>query len=108
MSFLKSLQNGWHFIVNDAEKEGVVFAHALIQSIQQNGGKVLQDAAIAGVAGAETVPGGAEAKLAAAFASVVAILTAEGIPVVKNAVHGAIEAALASQRATVPVEEPVA
>ena len=75
------------------------FFGALAQSVASNGGKVLIDAATAAVAAAEATGGDASAKLAAAQGAIVATLRAEGIPVVMNAVNGAIEAALANLKA---------
>lgn len=82
------------------------FFNALAVSVAQNGGKVLMDAAVAAVATAETQGGTPQQKFAAATAAVLAKLEAEGIPVVMNAVNGAIEAAVASMKAAHPVAAP--
>lgn len=99
MKILKDLQNAFHDFINSLEAFFLSFVHPLLLSIKENGGKVLIDAAIAAVAAAETSGGDGNAKMAAAEASVVETLTKEGIPVVKNAIRGAIEAAVASLRA---------
>src|SRR4051812_46413286 len=96
MSWLKTLQNGWHFIVNESEKEALVFYHAVISSAEANGGKLLRDAATAAVSAAEVTGGSGQDKFNAALASVVSTLSTAGIPIVKNAVNGAIEAAVAN------------
>lgn len=72
---------------------------AMGKSIAANGGPVLVQAAEDAVLAAETTGGDASAKLAAAQAAVIADLQKNGIPVVMNAVNGAIEAAVAGMKA---------
>lgn len=98
------------------------FISTLAESIADNGGQVLidaakqevqavEDAAAAGLAAGNIMT--AEDKFAQAQAAVVQTLKTEGIPVVMNAVNGAIEAAVAAMRAAaapalpaVPVNAP--
>lgn len=95
---IKFIQNKLHDIIHVFEHIGLDFFHSLIDSIAQNGGKVLQEAAIAAVAAAEASGGSGKDKFDAALAQVIATLTAQGLPVVQNAVRGAIEAAVADLR----------
>ena len=69
----KAVQNFWHRAVNSAQTG----LEALARSIAAKGGS-------------------GAAKFQAARAAVVAVLTAKGIPVVENAVQGAILAAVAN------------
>lgn len=78
-----------------AGTEAVVFAESFITLLIEGGGPVLIDAARAGVTAAESVGGTGEVKFNAAMASVLSTLEAESIPVIINAVRGAIEAAVA-------------
>lgn len=71
------------------------FTNNLAHSIAQNGGQVLVSAAVAAVQAAEHAGGDGKTKLASAVAAVVSTLETQGIPVVMNAVNGAIEAAVA-------------
>lgn len=100
MSVIKDLQNRFHDLIHSLHDSALGFFDAVAQAIEMNGGKVLRDAAMAAVAAAETTGGSGEDKAKAAFASVVAVLEAEGLPVVINAIKGAIEAAVAQMRVT--------
>lgn len=84
------------------------FISPLAQSIAQNGGPVLvaaaeqevlaaEQAGEAAIAAGNTMAG--EEKFAQAQTNVVATLKAQGIPVVMNAVNGAIESAVAGMQA---------
>lgn len=75
------------------------FVSPLALSIATNGGAVLVQAAEDGVAAAEQPGLTGDQKKAAAVSAVIATLTSKGIPVVMNAVNGAIEAAVAKQTA---------
>lgn len=97
---IKDLQNKWHDLTHLVMGGGLTFLMALEQQIEASGGKVLQDAAANAVAAAEAAGGSGEDKFKAAFEAVVATLTAEGIPVIVNAVKGAIEAAVANMKAS--------
>jgi len=90
--FLHWLSNVGHAILG--------FMGDLMTSIAENGGAVLVQAATDAVAAAEAKGGTGAEKLAAAQAAVVADLTSKGIPVVLNAINGAIEAAVAKLRAS--------
>lgn len=83
------------------------FMSPLATQIAKAGGTILTDAATAEVAAAEQAAaesGGdlktGEQKFVAAQAGVVKTLTTQGIPVVMNAVNGAIEMAVANLNAT--------
>ena len=91
----KSVQNAFHRLVDSAQTG----LEALARSIARNGGEVLTAAAAAAVAAAEAQGGSGAAKFQAARAAVVAVLTAKGIPLVENAVQGAILAAVADLNA---------
>ena len=77
----------------------IAFFTAGVKAIANGGGKVLTDAALAGVRAAEATGDSGDVKFNAAWASVVSTLTAEGIPVATNAVRLAIEAAVAQIKA---------
>ena len=94
-SLKKTVQNAWHRLVNSAESG----LKALAQSIARNGGDILVAAAAAAVQAAETQGGTGDQKFKAAQAAVIAALIAKGIPVVKNAINGAVEAAVAELNA---------
>ena len=103
--FFKKIENFFHIGTHDAgtaftavEQEAVKDGLAAVHFLEQNGGKVLRDAATTAVIAVETTAGGGEAKAAAAFAQIAAVLVAEGIPVVKAAVKLAIEMALAKAK----------
>lgn len=68
---------------------------ALFDSIYKNGGAVLMAAAAAAVQAAETEGGTSDEKKAAAVAAIIKVLKEQGIPVVMNAINGAIEAEVA-------------
>lgn len=92
---LKELQNSWHSLV-DSIRDGLLgFVSALAENIEKNGGQVLRDAALAAVKAAEANGGSGSDKFNAALESVISTLEEQGIPVVINAVRGAIEAAVA-------------
>jgi len=93
---LKELQNSWHSLV-DSIRDGLLgFVSALAENIEKNGGQVLRDAALAAVKAAEATAGmSGSDKFNAALESVISTLEEQGIPVVINAVRGAIEAAVA-------------
>lgn len=92
---IKNVQNLWHDFTHLFETGFFSFFSALAENIEKNGGKVLQNAALAAVEAAESAGGSGSDKFAAALASVMDDLEEQGIPVVLNAVRGAIEAAVA-------------
>ena len=96
---LKELQNSWHSLV-DSIRDGLLgFVSALAENIEKHGGQVLRDAALAAVKAAEANGGSGSDKFNAALESVISTLEQQGIPVVINAVRGAIEAAVAQIKA---------
>lgn len=76
-----------------------IFLRDLASSIAANGGTVLINAAVAAVQAAETTGGSGSAKLSAAQASVLNVLSSQGLPLLTSAVNGAIEGAVASLKA---------
>lgn len=91
---------------SDAEKDAVAFLDALASSIVKHGGAELMQAAADAVTVAETTGGTGAQKFAAAKSSVIADLTSKGIPILFNAVHAAIEAAVAQMQA-IKADNPV-
>ena len=91
MSFFSKL---WSFFKPVAR----VFVSSLADNIAKNGGPVLIQAALDGVAAAEMSGGSSSDKWNKAKDVVIAKLKANGIPVVNSAVNGAIEAALADYK----------
>lgn len=103
-SFLTWLSGIGHVIMT--------FVSPLAMSIAKNGGPVLVQAATNAVAAAEQPGLTSDQKKAAAVAAVVSTLKTQGIPVVMNAVNGAIESAVAGLQASQaalapPVAQPV-
>ena len=96
MSLLKRIEQDLEGLFTDAEKAVVAFADSLLSSIEKNGGSVLMSAATGAVAAAEARGGTSAEKLAAAQAAVAKVLDSQGVPLVNNAVNGAIEAAVAA------------
>jgi len=94
------IQNFFH----DGVKDIFAGLSALANSIALNGGAVLLEAAAAAVAAAEAQGGTGAEKLKAAQDSVIATLTAQGLSVVKNAINGAIEAAVAQHKANLATD----
>lgn len=104
MSFFQTVGQDILSLLTGVGKAVLAFIEAAAGSIAANGGQVLIDAATGAVSAAEAAGGTAAQKLAAAQASVVSTLEGQGIPVVQNAVNVAIEAAVASMKASqVPV-----
>jgi hypothetical protein len=91
--------------LNSIGHETLNFVEGLAKTISKNGGPVLIAAAQAEVAAAEAAAvatlaaGGTkktgEEKFKEAQAAIIAALTAKGIPIVINAINGAIESAVA-------------
>lgn len=77
------------------------FFQSLAENIAKNGGQILISAAVSAVAAAESKGGSGKEKLGFAQDAVVAVLASRGIPIVWNAVNGAIEAAVAEYNKTV-------
>lgn len=72
------------------------FVSGLARTIAVNGGPILVEAAQAAVLAAESSGKTGSEKRADAIAAVIAILESKGIPIVLNAINGAIEAAVAN------------
>jgi hypothetical protein len=68
------------------------------RQIAKAGGKALIDAALAAVLAAETAGGSGDEKFDAAHKAVVKTLQAQGLPIITNAINGAIEIAVAKIR----------
>lgn len=68
----------------------------LARQIAKNGGTMLLEAATQAVIAAEQSGGSGRDKFDAAKGSVIATLQASSLPIVMNAVHGAIEIAVAA------------
>ncbi len=114
---MKWLNDAWETFLEFLAKIGgaiLSFVSPLAHAIAVNGGIVLAQAAEEAVLAAETAGGDSSTKLAAARAAVISTLESKGIPVVLNAINGAIEAAVAklkanqatSQSASDPPAEP--
>lgn len=71
------------------------FLSPLAAQIARNGGKLLLEAATQAVIAAEASGGSGEDKFKLAKKIVITRLEANGIPIVLNAVHGALEGAVA-------------
>lgn len=71
----------------------------LAKSIAKGGGQVLLDAAKAAVSNVDLADLSNEQKFAQAKASVIDVLKKEGIPLITNAINGAIENAVAELHA---------
>jgi hypothetical protein len=104
-AFFKTIENKLHDVGHSiagiftaGESKALELATAAAHYVEQNGGQILRDAATAAVIAAETTPGGGMAKLAAAVTDVIAVLTTQGIPVIKSAINLAIEMALADAK----------
>lgn len=91
MSFFSKI---WSFFKPSAK----VFVTALADNIAANGGPILIQAALAGVAAAESSGGTSSEKLQRARDVVISQLKAKGMPIVNSAINGAIEAALADYK----------
>lgn len=94
-NLLKSVKDGIHELIQSIFGAALDFVSALAASIEKNGGSLLQKAALAAVKAAEDAGGSGSDKFDAAFDQVVEVLKNEGIPIVINAINGAIEAAVA-------------
>lgn len=71
------------------------FFHSLATSIEAGGGAVLKEAAVLAVTAAEAAGGSGSEKFAAAITAVKNELSSKGIPLIENAVQGAVLAAVA-------------
>ncbi len=98
MSIMKKLDALWDAVTEWFENIGediLDFVAPLAKEIAKNGGKLLLEVAREAVLLAEATGGSGRDKFEAAQAHIKTALEARGIPVVLNAVNGAIEAAVA-------------
>jgi hypothetical protein len=101
MKLMEMLSRLWDQIEEWFEKIGediVDFVKPLAKEIAANGGMVLLNAAHDAVLAAEAVGGSGGDKFKAAQEALIAKVQAEGLPVVLNAINGAIEAAVAKMK----------
>ena len=96
MSFFQTIETDIEEFFDEALNAAKAFVESLAGAIAANGGQILIDAAVSGVAAAETAGGTASEKLAAATAAVESSLATQGVSAAKSAINGAIEAAVAS------------
>ena len=103
--FLKTIENKLHdvghsikSIFTTGESKALELATAAAHYVEQNGGQVLRDAATAGVVTAEKAGGTGVEKAKTAFEAIVAVLKAEGLPIITAAINLAIEMALAEAK----------
>jgi hypothetical protein len=76
----------------------------LAKTIAENGGAVLAQIALDAVMAAEANGGDGAAKFAAAQTTIISELKSKGLPVVMNAVNGALEAAVSQMDANKTVD----
>lgn len=98
---MELLNKLWDQIEEWFEKIGediVDFVKPLAKEIAANGGMVLLMAAQEAVLAAETAGGSGSDKFKAAQEALIEKLKADGIPIVLNAINGAIEAAVAKMK----------
>ena len=99
MSVVQKLSDLWDSLEEWFEKIGqdvVDFIKPLAKQIAENGGKLLLNAALEAVQAAEASGGSGRDKFDAAQIAVVKKLQDEGMPIVLNAINGAIESAVAA------------
>lgn len=82
-----------------AGKLAITFLSSLAKEMVASGGALLQDAAKSAVLAAETQGGSGKDKFNAAYDAVVGTLENAGVPVIVNAVQGAIIGAVAEMNA---------
>lgn len=99
MSLKKDIQNRFHDFIHAIAGGAIDFFEALASAIENSGGQLLRDAALAAVQAAEANGGSGDDKFKAAYESVVDTLTKQGIPIAVNAIEGAIIAAVAKIKA---------
>jgi len=98
MKLFDALNSLWDNLVEWLEDIGediLNFTKPLAKQIAKNGGKLLLDTALAAVVAAEQAGGSGSDKFDVAKNLVISELEVKGLPIVLNAVHGAIEAAVA-------------
>lgn len=101
MKLFAALNHLWDGFVEwlDSIGEDIMdFVKPLAKEMAKAGGKLLIESARDAVIAAEASGGSGSAKLQAARDAVVAKLEAGGMPIVMNAINGAIEAAVAQMK----------
>ena len=88
-----------HSLFHSAGKVVSELSLALAKVMAESGGEFLAQTALTAVAAAETSGGTGTEKFNAAKAVVVTALEGQGIPVVLNAIHAALEGAVAHMKA---------
>ena len=99
MSIITSFFGHVAHLFEGTGKHVVSFLDSLADTILRNGGQLLIEAATKAVLAAETPGTSGPDKFNAAKAIVVSELSAAGIPIVVNAIHAAIEGAVANMKA---------
>lgn len=101
MKIMEYLDKLWDEVADwfeDIGEEIVGVLKPLARQIKKAGGPILLAAALEAVKAAEAAGGSGSSKREAAKDAIVATLKGQGIPIVMNAVYGAIEIAVAKLR----------
>lgn len=101
MKLFEALNNLWDGFIEWLENIGEDILESikpLAKQIAKNGGIALVTAAQAAVLAAEQAGGTGKEKFEAAQKAVIASLEAQSLPIVINAINGAIEAAVAKMK----------
>lgn len=101
MKLFNALNDLWDGFVEWLENIGedvMDFIKPLAKEIAKSGGKMLLEIAKEAVLAAEASGGSGGDKFKAAQSTIIAQLNEKGIPIVTNAINGAIEAAVASMK----------
>ncbi|TVL97176.1 MAG: phage holin [Candidatus Brocadia sp. WS118] len=99
MSLKKYIQNKWHDLMRFLRKATLTFLSALAADIEKSGGEFLMETALDAVKIAEQLGGSGSSKFEAAYNYIEKQLKTEGIEIIRHAVNGAIEAAVAQMKA---------
>ena len=105
-TFFHDLANRIGNFLHETELSIIHALSPLARQIVAGGGVILINAAMDAVLAAEQTSGNGAAKFAAAKASVEGTLKAQGIPLIENAVNGAIESAVAALRESQAAAQP--
>ena len=98
MSILSPFLDFLHDLFSTASRAVSALTLAAARALTQGGGDLLAEAAMTAVAAAEAKGGSGSDKFAAAKSSVIATLEAKGVPLVLNAIHLAVESAVAAAK----------
>lgn len=100
---MSAFSDAFHTVVREIKSIALdifsAFFNAGVEAARQIGPVLLQSATDA-VLAVETTPGDGKVKREAAFAAIVADLESKGLPIVKNAINLAIEAAVANMKSS--------